>query len=73
MKNFRITPPSLVLSRIHTRAMVRMLTRERGASTVEYALITLAAAALAAVLMIVLTSGDMKGMITNVFHKAFKA
>ena len=59
-------------STMRWRAAVRQLRqhREAGMSTAEYAVGTIAACAFAAVLLVILQSGSVKGLVTTVITTA---
>lgn len=49
------------------------LSDEAGAATAEYAIATLAAVGLAGLLVVVLRGDDVKGMLTELIHRALAA
>ncbi|MDO5700157.1 MAG: DUF4244 domain-containing protein [Bowdeniella nasicola] len=56
-------------ARVHTTTVFRS---ERGSATVEYAIAALAAAAFAALLIAVVTSPEIRTLLTKVITKALK-
>ena len=65
--------PSHPWARRVTETARRMLTSvrdESGAATAEYAIATLAAVGLAGLLVVVLRGDDVKGLLTDIVHRA---
>jgi Flp pilus assembly pilin Flp len=58
-----LSPPS------HHR-LLRALSDDAGAATAEYAIATLAAVGLAGLLVVILRGDDVKGMLTELIHRA---
>ncbi|MCS5716725.1 DUF4244 domain-containing protein [Herbiconiux sp. CPCC 205763] len=52
------------------RRAARALREESGAATAEYAIATLAAVGFAGLLVVVLRGDDIKGMLTDIIHRA---
>ncbi|WP_368498824.1 DUF4244 domain-containing protein [Herbiconiux sp. A18JL235] len=52
------------------RALVPNLSDDTGAATAEYAIATLAAVGLAGLLVVILKGDDVKGMLTDLIHRA---
>jgi Flp pilus assembly pilin Flp len=51
-------------------AVATPLRDESGAATAEFAIVTLAAVGFASLLMVVLRGDDIKGMLTDIIHRA---
>ncbi|WP_103501984.1 MULTISPECIES: DUF4244 domain-containing protein [Streptomyces] len=64
---------TLLLRTAATRCATRRAPRDAGMSTAEYAIGTVAAAALAAVLFQVVTSDTVSGALTGLVERAFDA
>ncbi|MEL5992379.1 DUF4244 domain-containing protein [Microbacterium phosphatis] len=47
-----------------------LLADETGASTAEYAIVTMAAVAFAGVLVVIMRSGEVKGILTDLVRRA---
>lgn len=52
------------------RGFAALSSDERGASTAEYAIVTLAAVAFAGLLVAVLRSGEVRGMLADIIERA---
>lgn len=66
--------PTFLLAGLPRRPLLvrarRALEDEAGAATAEYAIATLAAVGLAGLLVVVLRGDDVKGMLTDLIHRA---
>ncbi|GMA94375.1 hypothetical protein GCM10025881_11990 [Pseudolysinimonas kribbensis] len=51
-------------------ARVRRLGRDAGAATAEYAVVIMAAVGFAGLLVVILKSGAVQGMLTDLVHRA---
>ncbi|WP_440708425.1 DUF4244 domain-containing protein [Herbiconiux sp. YIM B11900] len=69
--------PASALGRTSGRRLLERarsaLDDEAGAATAEYAIATLAAVGLAGLLVVVLRGDDVKGMLTDLIHRALSA
>jgi Flp pilus assembly pilin Flp len=52
------------------RRVARALGEESGAATAEYAIATLAAVGFAGLLVVILRGDEIKGMLTDIIHRA---
>jgi hypothetical protein len=52
------------------RRSLRALTNDSGSATAEYAIATLAAVGFAGLLVVILRSGEVRGMLTDIIHQA---
>jgi len=52
------------------RRAVRMLRRDEGAATAEYAITIMAAVGFAGLLVAILRSGEVQGILTDLVHRA---
>ncbi|MFT4234705.1 MAG: DUF4244 domain-containing protein [Microbacterium sp.] len=50
--------------------IIDLLHDDRGASTAEYAIVTMAAVAFAGVLVAIMRSGEVKGILMDLVHRA---
>lgn len=63
----RTTRPSLAA---RARWNIRNLRRDAGAATAEYAVVIMAAVGFAGLLVVILKSGAVQGMLTDLVHRA---
>lgn len=61
------------LARGGTRGLAALAADERGASTAEYAIVTLAAVAFAGLLVAVLRSGEVQSMLSDIVRRALSS
>jgi hypothetical protein len=68
----RSTMPRISLSALLPRAAARLrrLGRDAGAATAEYAVVIMAAVGFAGLLVVILKSGAVQGMLTDLVHRA---
>ncbi len=50
--------------------IIRLLRRDDGAATAEYAITIMAAVGFAGVLVVILRSGEVQGVLTDLVHRA---
>jgi Flp pilus assembly pilin Flp len=53
-----------------TMRIIRLLRRDDGAATAEYAITIMAAVGFAGVLVVILRSGEVQGILTDLVHRA---
>ena len=53
-----------------TLRIIRLLSRDQGAATAEYAITIMAAVGFAGVLVVILRSGEVQGILTDLVHRA---
>lgn len=58
------------MKRLRARLCLRELHREEGAATAEYAIATMAAVGFAGLLVAILRSDEVRGMLTELVHRA---
>lgn len=58
------------MKRLRARVRLRELRREEGAATAEYAIATMAAVGFAGLLVAILRSDEVRGMLTELVHRA---
>ena len=58
------------MKRLRARVRLRELRREEGAATAEYAIATMAAVGFAGLLVAILRSDVVRGMLTELVHRA---
>jgi hypothetical protein len=61
---------SLLSSVRRTASRLRRLERDAGAATAEYAVVIMAAVGFAGLLVVILKSGAVQGMLTDLVHRA---